>query len=63
MSVTSARRPVPECVVIAPNLIGGKWQPALDRRVLDKISASDGQPFAKIAPGTPADIDANVRAP
>jgi aldehyde dehydrogenase (NAD+) len=44
------------------NLIGGKWQPASGGRTLDMVSPSDGRPFARIARGTAADVDAAVKA-
>ena len=61
MTASLARRPVPEAIEYQ-NLIGGKWQPASDGRTLDMVSPSDGQPFARIARGSAADIDAAVRA-
>jgi len=44
------------------NLIGGKWQPASDGRMVDMVSPSDGVAFARIARGSKADVDAAVRA-
>ncbi|HZH10068.1 MAG TPA: aldehyde dehydrogenase family protein [Microvirga sp.] len=44
------------------NLIGGKEVPASDGLLLDVVSPVDGALFAKIAAGTPQDIDAAVRA-
>ena len=61
MTASLARRPVPEAIEYQ-NLIGGKWLPASDGRTLDMVSPSDGQPFARIARGSAADIDAAVRA-
>ena len=61
MTASLARRPVPEAIEYQ-NLIGGKWQPASDGRTLDMVSPSDGRPFARIARGSAADIDAAVRA-
>ena len=62
MSVTTARRVAEQSVTAFQNLIGGKWQPASDGRMLDMISPSDGQAFASIARGTRDDIDAAVAA-
>lgn len=61
MSVTIAKRAV-EDISTFHNLVGGKWQLASDARTLDMISPSDGQVFARIARGTPADVDAAVKA-
>jgi len=44
------------------NLIDGTWQAAVDGRELDMICPSDGKPFARIARGGAADIDAAVKA-
>ncbi|MCW5621773.1 MAG: aldehyde dehydrogenase family protein [Burkholderiales bacterium] len=44
------------------NLIDGSWMPAGDGRTLDMLSPSDGIPFARIARGGAADVDAAVRA-
>lgn len=44
------------------NYIGGKWQPASDGREVDMLCPSDGKPFARVARGTAADIDAAVKA-
>jgi aldehyde dehydrogenase (NAD+) len=44
------------------NLIDGAQRPAADGRTLDMVCPSDGRPFATIARGTAADIDAAVRA-
>ena len=44
------------------NLIGGKEVPASDGLLLDVVSPVDGALFAKIAAGTPQDIDAAVKA-
>jgi aldehyde dehydrogenase (NAD+) len=62
MSIAAARRPIENDILSYENLIGGKWLPASDGRALDVLSPSDGLPFAKLARGTQADIDAAVRA-
>jgi len=62
MSVTTARRAAGPSVAHYQNLIGGKWQPASDGRVLEMIGPSDGLSFASIARGTGADVDAAVTA-
>jgi aldehyde dehydrogenase (NAD+) len=63
MSVGSTVRKVAEeTAVVYQNLIGGKWQPASDGRMLDMVSPSDGRVFARIARGTKADVDAAVKA-
>ena len=43
-------------------LIGGRWQPAAAGDTLELLNPSDGQPLARIARGTAADIDAAVAA-
>lgn len=62
MSVTTARRAAEPSVAHYQNLVGGKWQPASDGRVLEMIGPSDGLAFATIARGTGADVDAAVAA-
>ena len=62
MGVTTARRVAEQSVTAFQNLIGGKWQPASDGRMLDMISPSDGQAFASIARGTGDDVEAAVAA-
>lgn len=44
------------------NLVNGKWQAASDGRTLDMLCPSDGKPFARIARGSAADVDAAVKA-
>ncbi|MBI1395502.1 MAG: aldehyde dehydrogenase family protein [Betaproteobacteria bacterium] len=44
------------------NLIDGQWRAASDGRFVDVVSPSDGVVFARIARGTPQDIDAAVQA-
>ncbi|HVY06436.1 MAG TPA: aldehyde dehydrogenase family protein [Burkholderiales bacterium] len=62
MNTAAARKTAEDSVTTFQNLIGGKWQPASDGRMLDMVSPSDGQVFAKIARGTAADVDAAVKA-
>ena len=44
------------------HFIGNRWVESVGGQSLDVIDPSDGQPFAKIARGNAADIDAAVRA-
>jgi aldehyde dehydrogenase (NAD+) len=62
MSTTTATRVAEQSITAYQNLIGGRWQPASDSRMIDMISPSDGQAFASIARGTKADVDAAVNA-
>jgi aldehyde dehydrogenase (NAD+) len=62
MTASAVRRPDQDAMPDFQNLIGGKWQPASDARSLDMVSPSDGRPFARIARGTAADVDAAVKA-
>jgi aldehyde dehydrogenase (NAD+) len=62
MTASTARRPVADALLHYDNLIGGRWQPSSDGRTLDMVSPSDGKPFARIARGSAADVDAAVRA-
>jgi len=43
-------------------LIGGRWQRAATGDTLELLNPSDGQPLARIARGTAADVDAAVAA-
>ena len=51
-------------LVLPPSqiLVAGAWRDAQDGRRIDVINPSDGAPFATIARGGAADIDAAVRA-
>jgi aldehyde dehydrogenase (NAD+) len=62
VSASSALRAADSGDTVFQNLIGGKWQPASDGRTLDMVSPSDGRPFAAVARGTRADVDAAVAA-
>ena len=62
MTATAARRPAESPALPYQNLIDGRWQDAADGRTLEVLSPSDGLPFARIARGTAADIDAAVAA-
>ncbi len=62
MTATAARRPAESPETAYQNLIDGRWQDASDGRSLEVLSPSDGLPFARIARGTAADIDAAVGA-
>ncbi len=62
MSASTARKMVEDTGTTFHNLIGGKWQPASDGRMVDMVSPSDGVAFARIARGSKADVDAAVRA-
>src|SRR3712207_4437205 len=44
------------------NIIGGRDAAASDGAAMDVLSPIDGQPFAAIAAGTAADVDAAVAA-
>ena len=44
------------------HFIGGRWTLSADGQSIDVVDPSDGQPFAKIARGSAADIDAAVVA-
>jgi aldehyde dehydrogenase (NAD+) len=44
------------------HFIGNRWVVAASGQTLDVIDPSDGRPFAKIARGNSADVDAAVRA-
>jgi aldehyde dehydrogenase (NAD+) len=44
------------------HFIGNRWVAANSRQSIDVVDPSDGRPFAKIARGNAADIDAAVRA-
>jgi len=44
------------------HFIGNRWIASNSGQTIDVVDPSDGQPFAKIARGTAADIDAAVRA-
>src|SRR3954449_4845322 len=46
----------------AAHFIGNRWLPAADGATLPMIDPSDGAPFAAIARGVAADIDAAVAA-
>ncbi len=43
-------------------LVGGRWQPAADGRVMALTNPSDGSLLAQVSRGASADIDAAVRA-
>jgi aldehyde dehydrogenase (NAD+) len=46
----------------AKHFIGGEWINPADSTTIAVLDPSDGQPFARLARGGAADIDAAVRA-
>jgi aldehyde dehydrogenase (NAD+) len=44
------------------HFIGNRWMPSATGQTIDVVDPSDGVPFARLARGTAADIDAAVRA-
>ena len=52
----------PAITTPAAHFIANRWQPAAAGGVLPMIDPSDGAPFAAIARGDAADVDAAVRA-
>jgi len=60
--VNAPQRNWPAIRTPAANFIGNRWQPASGGATLPVVDPSDGAPFAEIARGTAADIEAAVRA-
>jgi aldehyde dehydrogenase (NAD+) len=44
------------------HFIGNRWVPSSSGQTIDVIDPSDGAPFAKIARGNAADVDAAAHA-
>ena len=58
----NAPHPLPVVTTPAQNFIGNRWVAPAGGETLPMLDPSDGKPFAAIARGNAADIDAAVRA-